>query len=74
MLSSVEAGMRNAIMITHANMLYDVTYLVPQEIPYLPKIQWSKTSRLKDVIYQFQEVGALLFLLLKSYGHPIQWV
>ncbi|CAD6214361.1 unnamed protein product [Miscanthus lutarioriparius] len=25
-----------------------------QDIPYLPKIQWSKSSRLKDVLCQFQ--------------------
>ncbi|XP_066309860.1 uncharacterized protein [Miscanthus floridulus] len=27
---------------------------VSADIPYLPKIQWSKSSRLKDVLYQFQ--------------------
>ncbi|XP_012704361.1 uncharacterized protein LOC101757948 [Setaria italica] len=28
---------------------------ITAEVPYLPKIQWSKSSRLKDVICQFQE-------------------
>ncbi|RLN18648.1 uncharacterized protein C2845_PM02G03810 [Panicum miliaceum] len=28
---------------------------IAAEVPYLPKIQWSKSSRLKDVICQFQE-------------------
>ncbi|KAG2535563.1 hypothetical protein PVAP13_9NG123700 [Panicum virgatum] len=28
---------------------------ITAEVPYLPKIQWSKSSRLKDVICQFEE-------------------
>ncbi|WVZ60383.1 hypothetical protein U9M48_010417 [Paspalum notatum var. saurae] len=29
--------------------------LIAADVPYLPKIRWSKSSRLKDVICQFQE-------------------
>ncbi|AQK63209.1 zinc ion binding [Zea mays] len=44
---------------------------ISADVPYLPKIHWSKNSRLKDVICQFQAVGEL-FISPKTYGCPIR--
>jgi hypothetical protein len=45
-----------------------------QDVPYLPKLQWSKSSRLKDVVGQFQEVGENIVFPLMSLlfrGHHV---
>lgn len=42
---------------------YMVVYFL-QDVPYLPKLQWSKSSRLKDVLCQFQEVREILFSII----------
>uniref|UniRef100_A0A0E0KIH7 RWD domain-containing protein n=1 Tax=Oryza punctata TaxID=4537 RepID=A0A0E0KIH7_ORYPU len=40
------------------------------DVPYLPKLQWSKGSRLKDVVCQFQEVMIAIFYYMLMRGSP----